>query len=84
MAYLARLFPGKSEQEYRGYLGAFGITGMTGLQLIGTLSGGQKSRVSFAILVSVCFVEDCVEVWSLMFVGMEFVVAATAPYLDSR
>ncbi|KAM0748253.1 putative regulation of translational elongation-related protein [Meredithblackwellia eburnea MCA 4105] len=50
VAYLAKLFPGKTEQEYRGYLGAFGITGMTSLQLIGTLSGGQKSRVSFAIL----------------------------------
>lgn len=50
VAYLARLFPGKTDQEYRQYLGAFGITGMTGLQLIGTLSGGQKSRVSFAIL----------------------------------
>lgn len=50
VAYLARLFPGQTEQEYRRHLGAFGITGMTSLQLIGTLSGGQKSRVSFAIL----------------------------------
>ncbi|KAL8280925.1 hypothetical protein RQP46_006604 [Phenoliferia psychrophenolica] len=50
VAYLGRLFPGKTDQEYRGHLGAFGITGMTSLQLIGTLSGGQKSRVAFAIL----------------------------------
>ncbi|SCZ96524.1 BZ3500_MvSof-1268-A1-R1_Chr8-2g10263 [Microbotryum saponariae] len=48
--FLAKMFPGKSEQEYRQHLGAFGITGMTSLQLIGTLSGGQKSRVSFATL----------------------------------
>ncbi|GAA5887003.1 hypothetical protein JCM6882_009412 [Rhodosporidiobolus microsporus] len=50
VAYLQRLFPGFTEQQYRSHLGAFGITGMTSLQLIGTLSGGQKSRVSFACL----------------------------------
>ncbi|EJD55360.1 hypothetical protein AURDEDRAFT_179121 [Auricularia subglabra TFB-10046 SS5] len=50
VGFLASRFPGKSEQEYRSHLGAFGITGLTGLQLIGTLSGGQKSRVSFAAL----------------------------------
>ncbi|KAL0945574.1 hypothetical protein HGRIS_014734 [Hohenbuehelia grisea] len=48
--FLASRFPGKSEQEYRQHLGNFQITGMTGLQLIGTLSGGQKSRVAFAVL----------------------------------
>ncbi|BGP21060.1 hypothetical protein JCM10213_007578 [Rhodosporidiobolus nylandii] len=50
VAYLQRMFPGQTEQQYRAHLGAFGITGMTSLQLIGTLSGGQKSRVSFACL----------------------------------
>lgn len=50
VAFLASKFPGKSELEYRSHLGAFGITGLTGLQLIGTLSGGQKSRVAFAVL----------------------------------
>ncbi|GAA5977492.1 hypothetical protein JCM11641_000981 [Rhodosporidiobolus odoratus] len=50
VAYLQRMFPGQTEQQYRSHLGAFGITGMTSLQLIGTLSGGQKSRVSFACL----------------------------------
>lgn len=50
MAFLQAKFPGKSEQEYRSHLGAFGITGLTGLQKIGTLSGGQRSRVSFAVL----------------------------------
>ena len=48
--YLASKFPGKTEQEYRSHLGNFQITGMTGLQTIATLSGGQKSRVAFAVL----------------------------------
>ncbi|OBZ80100.1 putative ABC transporter ATP-binding protein C29A3.09c [Grifola frondosa] len=48
--FLASKFPGKTEQEYRGHLGNFQISGMTGLQQIGTLSGGQKSRVAFAVL----------------------------------
>lgn len=50
VAFLAKRFPGRSEQEYRSHLGSFGITGMTGLQKIGTLSGGQKSRVAFSML----------------------------------
>jgi len=48
--FLAYKFPGKTEQEYRSHLGNFQITGMTGLQTIATLSGGQKSRVAFSIL----------------------------------
>ncbi|KIM47987.1 hypothetical protein M413DRAFT_439681 [Hebeloma cylindrosporum] len=48
--FLASKFPGKGEQEYRSHLGNFQISGMTGLQPIGTLSGGQKSRVAFALL----------------------------------
>jgi ATP-binding cassette, subfamily F, member 3 len=48
--FLAHRVPGKTEQEYRQHLGNFQITGMTGLQSIGTLSGGQKSRVAFAVL----------------------------------
>lgn len=50
VAFLAQKFPGRSEQEYRQHLGGFGITGMTGLQTLKTLSGGQKSRVTFALL----------------------------------
>ncbi|KDQ17743.1 hypothetical protein BOTBODRAFT_53272 [Botryobasidium botryosum FD-172 SS1] len=50
VSFLASKYPGKSEQEYRQHLGAFGITGLTGLQTIKTLSGGQKSRVAFALL----------------------------------
>ncbi|KAG6902981.1 hypothetical protein C0995_008554 [Termitomyces sp. Mi166 len=48
--FLASKFPGKTEQEYRSHLGNFQISGMTGMQLIGTLSGGQKSRVAFSVL----------------------------------
>lgn len=50
VAFLQSKFPGKVEQDYRSHLGSFGITGLTGLQKIGTLSGGQKSRVAFAVL----------------------------------
>ncbi|KAI9319315.1 P-loop containing nucleoside triphosphate hydrolase protein [Dichotomocladium elegans] len=50
VAFMADAFPGKSEEEYRRHLGAFGITGMVGLQVMKTLSGGQKSRVAFACL----------------------------------
>ncbi|KAJ3093212.1 hypothetical protein HK102_000013 [Quaeritorhiza haematococci] len=46
--FLQSKFPGKPEEEYRRILGRFGLTGMTALQPIGTLSGGQKSRVVFA------------------------------------
>lgn len=48
--FMAKTWPGKSEEEYRRQLGSFGITGMVGLQQISTLSGGQKSRVAFACL----------------------------------
>ncbi|CAG8437092.1 2271_t:CDS:2 [Funneliformis mosseae] len=48
--FMAQKFPGRSEEEYRRQLGNFGITGMTGLQSLETLSGGQKSRVTFACL----------------------------------
>jgi ATP-binding cassette subfamily F protein 3 len=50
VGFMAKKFPGKSDEEYRRHLGAFGITGMTGLQKMELLSGGQKSRVAFAIL----------------------------------
>ena len=50
VTFLARKFPGKHDEEYRRALGSFGITGLTGLQQMNTLSGGQKSRVAFAML----------------------------------
>ncbi|KAJ2394684.1 ATP-binding cassette, regulator of translational elongation [Coemansia sp. RSA 2559] len=48
VGHLKKMFPGHVDEEYRRHLGAFGISGMTGLQEISTLSGGQKSRVTFA------------------------------------
>jgi ATP-binding cassette subfamily F protein 3 len=50
VGFMAKNFPGKQDEEYRRHLGAFGITGMTGLQKMELLSGGQKSRVAFACL----------------------------------
>lgn len=43
-------FPGKKEEEYRHQLGSFGISGELGLRPIASLSGGQKSRLAFALL----------------------------------
>lgn len=50
VGFMSRTYPGKPDEEYRRHLGAFGITGMTGLQKMELLSGGQKSRVAFACL----------------------------------
>jgi len=43
-------FPGKKVEEYRRMLGQFGVTGDLAVQQICSLSGGQKSRVAFAVL----------------------------------
>jgi len=43
-------FPGKKVEEYRRMLGQFGVIGDMALQQISSLSGGQKSRVAFAVL----------------------------------
>lgn len=50
VSFMAKMYPGKTDEEYRRQLGAFGITGTTGLQKMAVLSGGQKSRVAFACL----------------------------------
>ncbi|KAK0617275.1 P-loop containing nucleoside triphosphate hydrolase protein [Immersiella caudata] len=50
VGFMAKNYPGRTDEEYRRQLGAFGITGMTGLQKMELLSGGQKSRVAFACL----------------------------------
>lgn len=47
---MAKNFPGKKSEEYRRMVGQFGVTGDLALQQICSLSGGQKSRVAFAIL----------------------------------
>lgn len=46
--WLASKYPGRLEEEYRRQLGSFGLSGPLALQAIGTLSGGQKSRLVFA------------------------------------
>jgi len=43
-------FPGLSDQDARGALGKFGISGDMALRRIKTLSGGQKSRVALSII----------------------------------
>lgn len=45
---LQKEFPGKTLEEYRRQLGSFGVGGELALQIVGSLSGGQKSRVAFA------------------------------------
>lgn len=50
VGFMAKNYPGKQDEDYRRHLGAFGITGTTGLQKMELLSGGQKSRVTFACL----------------------------------
>lgn len=47
---MAQHFPGHKSEEYRRMLGQFGVSGDLALQQICSLSGGQKSRVAFAIL----------------------------------
>ena len=41
---------GKPSEVYRGRLGAFGVSGDLALRPVTSLSGGQKSRVAFAIM----------------------------------
>ncbi|CAK7268280.1 ATP-binding cassette, regulator of translational elongation [Sporothrix epigloea] len=50
VSFMAKMYPGTTDEDYRRQLGAFGITGTTGLQKMEVLSGGQKSRVAFACL----------------------------------
>lgn len=44
------IFPGINPQVFRRHLGMFGITGDLAINPMKTLSGGQKSRVAFAIV----------------------------------
>lgn len=44
------MFQGKPIEEYRRMLGSFGVSGDLALQNINSLSGGQKSRVAFALM----------------------------------
>jgi len=44
-------FPGSNQEQIRGHLGSFGISGPMALRPMYLLSGGQKSRVAFAYTV---------------------------------
>jgi len=46
--FLQQEFPGRDVQEYRSTLGRYGVSGDMVFQKNDTLSGGQKSRVTFA------------------------------------
>ena len=48
--FMCEIFPGGNQQEMRAHLGSFGMSGDLALQRIGSLSGGQKSRVAFAMI----------------------------------
>lgn len=50
LEFLATKFPGKTSEMYRSYLGKFGVSGDMALQSLASLSGGQKSRVAFAVM----------------------------------
>ena len=50
MEYLLHLFPTAKEHQVRQALGRFGFDAHLVAQKIGQLSGGQRSRVAFAIL----------------------------------
>ncbi len=50
LEFLASKFPGKPSEQYRSYLGKFGVSGDLSLQPLAALSGGQKSRVAFAVM----------------------------------
>ncbi|PVD35594.1 hypothetical protein C0Q70_02557 [Pomacea canaliculata] len=47
---MASKFPGLSAETYRGQLGKFGVSGDLSLRPVVSLSGGQKSRVAFAVM----------------------------------
>ena len=50
MEYMVTLFPEDRADNLRAHLGRMGLHGNLALQVMGTLSGGQKSRVAFAAI----------------------------------
>ncbi|KAL5108417.1 ATP-binding cassette sub-family F member 3 [Taenia crassiceps] len=50
LEFLTKKFPGEAERCYRSQLASFEIDPLLAQQPIGSLSGGQKSRVAFAAL----------------------------------
>ncbi len=51
LEHLRRVDPSATEQELRGYLGSFGFHGDVALEPVAPLSGGEKARVTLAILI---------------------------------
>ena len=49
LQYFARVFVNEKEEKLRSHLSNFGISGDLAMQAMYTLSGGQKSRVAFAL-----------------------------------
>ncbi|XP_071805668.1 ATP-binding cassette sub-family F member 3-like [Asterias amurensis] len=47
---VASRFPGHTVERYRHQLGSFGVTGELATRSVASLSGGQKSRVAFALM----------------------------------
>ena len=41
---------GETEEQYRHQLGSFGVSGELAMRPVVSLSGGQKSRVAFALM----------------------------------
>jgi ATP-binding cassette, subfamily F, member 3 len=50
LEYMCTKFPDANTQQMRGHLGKLGLTGELAVQPIYTLSGGQKSRIMFAMI----------------------------------
>ncbi|KAL3320005.1 ATP-binding cassette sub- F member 3 [Cichlidogyrus casuarinus] len=50
LEFLSRKYPNQGEAKYRSQLASFGIADLLAMQPIGSLSGGQKSRVAFAAM----------------------------------
>lgn len=62
LEFIMRKFPNQTEQVYRSQLARFNITDMLAHQPIGSLSGGQKSRVAFAAMCMSKYVLYCLNI----------------------
>jgi len=51
--------PGRTSEQYRNQLGQYGVTGELGTRPVSSLSGGQKSRVAFAVMSMTKYVHKC-------------------------
>jgi ATP-binding cassette, subfamily F, member 3 len=47
---MSKCYPDETEENIRRHLGSFGISGKLALEPMYLLSGGQKSRISFALI----------------------------------